>query len=152
MRIALILVCCLVSPTCLGAIALGMESLHPESDTQLTTRQKKVLGDLQEQVPDEASGSERQPQENPPLDRRREPRPVSGSHNTKPKPGPTTYPTPTPSPTVTVPIPTPPPIREPVPVPKTTPGFVVSLVLLILVGLVMLFIMGKKIYVLARGG
>lgn len=155
MRIALVLVCCLASSIFWGATVGGME-LQQQSNTPLTEEQKRKLQILQRQVSDEAGDSklETQPRQMSTSPGRDEYRSGTIVHRAIPKPTPIKASTPTPQPTTPVTaMTTPSPISKPAPpVSNTNSGFVVSLALLVLVGLVTLFIMGKKIYVLARGG
>lgn len=164
MRIALVLVCCLFSSTLSEATAHALEPQRQRSDRGLTEKGRKILTDIQ--VADEVNGSERRSERNSTVARVDGPGPRGGT-NKGPVARPTISPTPTPPPqitptpvsqptsTVTVIAPTPIP-ETPIPEPTQTPNrrlaFLVSLVLLILLGLVMLVIMGKKIYGLARGG
>lgn len=168
MRIALVLVCCLVSSTLWEATAHAMEP-QQQPNRGLSEKGRKILRDIQ--VSDEVNGSEPRPARSSTVAR------VDGPSPNRSKPRPTysptpfqavSSPTPTPLPqrsstpiskptsTVTATAPTAIPETKPIPEPRPTAdrnlAFLVSLILLILVGLVMLVIMGKKIYGLARGG
>lgn len=172
MRIALVLVCCLVSSTLWEATAHAMEPQPQQTNRGLSEKGRKILRDIQ--VSDEVNGSEPRSR-NSTLARGDGPGPGNGGNRKSPLPRPTSSPTPIqttttpsptpppqssptpiPKPTSTVPAQTPAPETKPIPEPRQTPNrnlaFLVSLILLILVGLVMLVIMGKKIYGLARGG
>jgi cell division septation protein DedD len=147
MRIALVLVCCLVSSTLWEATAHALEPQRQRPG--LTEKGRKILRDIQ--VSDEVNGPE------PRAERSSTKGPVARSTSSPtPTPPPQNTATPTTQPTSTVPASTPNSEPKPVPEPGQTPNrnlaFLVSLVLLILVGLAMLVIMGKKIYGLARGG
>lgn len=157
MRIALVLVCCLILPTFGDEIVYGAEPLQRVSNDQLTEEQRIKLGKLQN-ASDDTEGSERQP--------RQKANPVKTNGNPvvtpTPSPSPPSAPTPTPTPTPTPSAPpltpelklgghTITPIDDPAPSSNASLGFVVSLLLLILVGLVILLIMGRKIYTMIKG-